>query len=379
MAVAIFVLSTTPSIAEDVPKDMANIIRPIIGKYRIPGMAVGVVDGEETYVLNSGVASRETGSPVTNNTLFELGSISKTFTATLATYAQEEGYLSLLDKTEKYLPALAGSAFGSVQLFHLATHTAGGFPLQVPEEVKNNNQLMEYIKNWQPAHKAGTYRNYANPSIGMLGVITATSIGKDFEMLMEAQLFPALGMNSTYISVPESQMPDYAQGYTKEEGAPIRMASGMLSSEAYGVKSTLSDMIRYVQVHLNLVALDNTKLQHAVMKTHIPYFKVGQMAQGLIWEQYPYPVTLETLLEGNAMKMIFDAMPVTAIVPLPQPQESVWINKTGSTNGFGAYVAFIPQEKLGIVILANKNFPIEERIRIAHSILTLLMENRQKQ
>lgn len=96
------------------------------------------------------------------------------------------------------------------------------------------------------------------------------------------------------------------------------------------------------------------------------------MTQDLIWEQYAYPVELKTLTEGNSPSMIFNATPVSAIRPAQIPQDNVWLNKTGSTNGFGAYVAFIPAKRLGIVILANKNFPIEDRVAVAYTILTIL-------
>ena len=54
------------------------------------------------------------------------------------------------------------------------------------------------------------------------------------------------------------------------------------------------------------------------------------------------------------------------------PQQAVWINKTGSTNGFAAYVAFVPAKKIGIVVLANKNVPIAPRVRLAYEILEKL-------
>jgi beta-lactamase class C len=96
------------------------------------------------------------------------------------------------------------------------------------------------------------------------------------------------------------------------------------------------------------------------------------MTQDLIWEQYSYPVELETLLEGNSDKMIYESQAATELVPPMPAQQAVWINKTGSTNGFGGYVAFIPAKRLGIVILANKNYPNESRVRLAHQILSQL-------
>ena len=90
-----------------------------MAKYNIPGMAVGITVAGKPYVFNYGVASTETRQPVTRDTLFELGSITKTFTASLASYAQVCGYLSLSDKTSKYLPSLQDSKFGNVTLLNL--------------------------------------------------------------------------------------------------------------------------------------------------------------------------------------------------------------------------------------------------------------------
>ncbi|MFM0200714.1 beta-lactamase [Paraburkholderia fungorum] len=350
-------------------------VQPVMAHYGIPGMAVGIIDGDRHYVFNYGLVSTENRKPVTGDTLFELGSISKTFTATLTSYAQASGYLSLSDQTGKYLPSLRNSSFGKVSLLNLGTHTPGGLPLQVPDSIHNNEQLMRYFRQWQPAYAPGTYRTYANPGIGALGLITAKSMGQDFSGLVENHLFAALDMKSSYIEVPAGKLSDYAQGYTKQ-GAPIRMAPGVLSAEAYGIKTTAADMNRFVQANMNLIQLD-PKLRRAIIDTHTGYFKAGPMTQDLIWEQYPYPATLQTLLDGNSSAMALNATPVTAITPPQPPRGDVWINKTGSTNGFGAYVAFIPQKRLGIVMLANKNYPNEERVSAAYRILTSLANGEQ--
>ncbi|MET3648274.1 class C beta-lactamase [Phyllobacterium ifriqiyense] len=345
-------------------------IRPVMDKNAIPGMAVGVIADGKSYIFEYGVASKDTGTAVTPSTIFEIGSISKTFVVTLATYAQANGQISLSDPTSNYLPAFKGTEFGKIPLLHLGTHTPGGFPLQVPDNVKNDDQMMIYLKNWKPAYKLGTTRTYANPSIGMLGVITAKAMNKDFTSLMEGTLFPGLGLASTYIDVPKSKMKDYAQGYTSKD-KPARVNKAVLSSEAYGVKTTAPDMVRFMQANMNMVKLES-KLQQAIADTHKGYFKVGAMTQDLLWEQYSYPVSLSALRLGNSREISSKPVPVEQINPPTEPRSDVWINKTGSTNGFGAYVAFVPEKKIGIVILANKYYPNEERINAAYEVLTKL-------
>jgi beta-lactamase class C len=344
-------------------------IKPIMDKYGIPGVAVAIAVDGQNHIFNYGVESKDTGKPVAQSTMFELGSISKTFAVTLTSYAEVNGQLSLSDKASKYLPSMKGKPFGDVELMNLGTHTAGGFPLQVPDDVKTEKQLMGYLETWKPSYEAGTHRTYANPSIGMLGYITAKAMHQGFSALMEGKLFPSLGLKSTYINVPKSRIADYAQGYTRK-GEPARMTPAVLSSEAYGVKSTASDMIRFVDANMGAVKLDE-KLQQAITSTHTGYFNVGPMTQDLIWEQYSYPVLLNRLLDGNSNSML-KTIPVSELTPAMKPRDDVWINKTGSTNGFGAYVAFIPKEHLGIVILANKNYPNEDRVSAAYQILTAL-------
>ncbi|MBO1908659.1 beta-lactamase [Microvirga sp. 3-52] len=349
---------------------VTEAIRPVMDEYNVPGIAVAVtVQGQRSY-FNYGVASRESGQKVTEDTLFEVGSISKTFTATLASYAQVTGALSLSDKASRYMPALAGSSFDEISLLDLGTYAAGGLPLQLPDDVIDEKSMIAYYRNWRPAYPAGTHRQYSNPSIGLFGHLAARSMGKPFDELMEQMLFPALGLTRTYIRVPQDRMGDYAYGYSKD-GKPIRVTPGIWDSEAYGVKTTSADLIRFAEVNMNGATLDET-MQRAIRATHTGYYKIGDMTQGLGWEMFAYPTDLDRLLAGNSVQVSFKTNEVTKFdAPLP-PLEGVLINKTGSTNGFGAYVAFVPAKGIGIVMLANRNYPIPARVRAAHRILTAL-------
>jgi beta-lactamase class C len=193
-------------------------------------------------------------------------------------------------------------------------------------------------------------------------------MGADYATLMQERLLTPLGLTSTYINVPADRMADYAQGYT-EDGKPIRLGPGELWQEAYGVRTTAADLVRYLEANMNLIDVA-PDVQHALIDTHTGYFKTGAMTQDLIWEQYPYPVALRSLLAGTAE--ISDAVPATPLKPPERPRQDVWINKTGSTNGFTAYVAFVPAKRLGIVLLANKSFSLPERVTASYQILTAL-------
>lgn len=342
----------------------------LMREHGIPGLAIAITVDGKPHFFNYGVASRQTQRPVGSDTLFEIGSISKTFTATLASYAQATGRLALTDPPARHLPPLEGSTFGNkTTLMHLGTHTAGGFPLQVPDAVQTTGQLFDYLRTWQPQYPAGTRRTYANPSIGMLGLIAAKSLDMPFDEAMAKHVFGPLGLAHTTLDVPAARMASYAQGYTRAD-APIRLRGGMLGAEAYGVRTSARDLIRFVEA--NLRGPGTTPLQRAIDATHTGYFRLGAMTQDLVWEQYPYPVALPVLLEGNGDKMAYETQDVTPIDPPQPPQQAVWINKTGSTNGFAAYVAFVPAKKIGIVLLANRNVPIAPRVRLAYEIMEKL-------
>jgi beta-lactamase class C len=348
--------------------DVARVISPLMKQWGIPGMAIGLAREGRTQVFTFGVTCLETGQPVSPETLFEIGSVTKTFTATLAAYAEEKGALSLADPVARFLPELRGTPFGAVPLVHLGTHTPGGLPLQVPASVTSLEQMFTFFKAWKPASAPGTLRTYSNPGVGALGLCAARSLGREVGPLLEEDLLPALGLHHSYLHVPAAQQGHYAQGYTTE-GRPVRLTAGVFWEQTYGIKTTAGDLLIYLEENLGLLTVDDPRLARGLLATHTGYIRSGPLTQDLIWEQYAMPVSLEALLQGNSAEMLSTARPATALSPPLAPHPKVWINKTGSTSGFGAYVAFIPSERLGIVLLANKSYPIPDRVRAAYSIL----------
>ncbi|WP_201617379.1 class C beta-lactamase [Psychrobacter immobilis] len=339
----------------------------LMNEHNISGMAFGVIIDGKSHLYYYGLADKKAKIPVSENTVFELGSISKTFAATLASYSELNGTLKLEDTADKYIPYLKNSTIGNTKLINLATYSAGGLPLQVPDEVKNNKELLRYYKSWQPVFPVNSKRLYSNASIGLFGYISALSMDVDYTQLMEEKILPSLNMPNTFINVPSDKMADYAFGYNAA-GDAIRVNAGMLDAEAYGIKSTIKDMTHFMAANMGLVPLDKD-IQQALDNNRKGYYQASTFTQGLGWEMYPYPTQLDTLLEGNSMDVVLKPQAIK-IDNHPTPiLNNVWVNKTGATNGFGGYIAYIPAEKSGIIILANKNYPNADRVKAAYMIL----------
>lgn len=362
---------TESTVSSQLKSVVDECAKGLMNEYDIPGLAVAVTIDGKRYFYNYGFADESKGSLVTNDTIFELGSISKTFAATLTGYAQEKGKLNMDDKVKDYIPELENSVLGNTKLVHVATYTAGGLPLQFPSEVTNDADMMQYYKTWKPEYEAGTKRKYSNPSIGLFGYIGALSMKSDYTEMMETVILPELGMTNTFVDVPKDQLNNYAFGYSTE-GKPVRVNPGILDAQAYGIKSTSLDMLQYIEANMGQAQL-NTDIENALERTHTKYFDTDTFTQAVGWEGYDYPVSLSQLLKGNSSDVILNAKPVQASESGTLGRD-VWYNKTGSTGGFGAYVAYVPSEKIGIVILANKNYPNAERVEAAYNIISSVVK-----
>ncbi|MFT0123068.1 extended-spectrum class C beta-lactamase ADC-276 [Acinetobacter baumannii] len=365
----LFIFSTS-IYAGNTPKDQEikklvdQNFKPLLEKYDVPGMAVGVIQNNKKYEMYYGLQSVQDKKAVNRSTIFELGSVSKLFTATAGGYAKNKGKISFDDTPGKYWKELKNTPIDQVNLLQLATYTSGNLALQFPDEVQTDQQVLTFFKDWQPKNPIGEYIQYSNPSIGLFGKVVALSMNKPFDQVLEKTIFPALGLKHSYVNVPKTQMQNYAFGYN-QENQPIRANPGPLDAPAYGVKSTLPDMLSFIHANLNPQKYP-ADIQRAINETHQGFYQVNTMYQALGWEEFSYPATLQTLLDSNSEQIVMKPNKVTAISKEPSVK---MYHKTGSTTGFGTYVVFIPKENIGLVMLTNKRIPNEERIKAAYAVL----------
>nr|WP_229597505.1 class C beta-lactamase [Providencia rettgeri] len=364
--VALSLALTTLSANAFTQKDVDDIIKPLMEQKQIPGMSVAIsVDGKH-YIYHYGVQSKQSLVPVSDKTLFEIGSLSKTFTATLAAYAQNQGKLDFSQKVSHYLPELKGSTFDQITVMNLATHTSG-LSLFVPDSITNSAELFRYYQQWQPEKAIGQYRSYSNLGVGLLGIVTAKQLKMPFEQAMEKLMLPALGLKHTYIHVPKNQQKNYAQGYNKNN-QPVRVTPQILDAESYGLKSSAKDLIRFLDINMQTKKVAKP-WQEAIENTHAGFYMTDSFVQDMMWESYSWPVSISQLQQGNRDEMALQPQKVEAITPALPPETQAFYNKTGSTSGFAAYAAFIPENQIAVVILSNKWYPIPDRISAAYQLI----------
>ena len=341
-------------------------VSQLMQQQQIPGMAVAVLWQGKTYFYSFGKADLAANKVVTPDTLFELGSISKTFAGVIGAMALERGEIKLTDPVAQHWPALTAKPWQRINMQHLATYTAGGLPLFMPDSVIDKASLLSYYQQWQPEFAPGTQRVYANSSIGLFAHLAVAAGGKGYAEAF-AQMTTKLQMPSTYLQVPAAAQAQYAWGYN--EGKPVRIGTGVLLDEAGGAKASVRDIATWLQVNLKPEQVQDPVLQAGIARAQQRYAKAGQRYQRLRWEMLDYPVQLSALTAMTDPRFVAGS---AATMLAPPAVANSWVHKTGATGGFGAYAAFIPSRQVGIVLLANKRYPNSERVKLAYQVLETL-------
>lgn len=323
--------------------DLVASLDKIINKgFKAPrehGLVIGVYKDDRIYSQSYGVVSHESGLLPDAQTTFQIGSITKVFTASLLQVLSDRHLVSL----ESTLGELIGDDVAmnddvaKITLMQLATHTSG-FP-RVPrsmmkkiEKVAGKKNVMDdpysyldvetvfaYLKGAQGTKASGKFA-YSNFGMGLLGHVLEKVTNESLEDLFIKEIFAPLGMANTGMTLTPAVEQNFAQGYDAK-GDAIGIWQFKSLGAAGAVNSTMSDMLKFVQASVESGSAANHRLENMRLPLYSGNTGLGWMQPGLIEK-----------LHGN--------------------RSSVWHN--GMTGGYSSYLSIDLVNKSGVVVLTGR-------------------------
>ena len=241
------------------PRALADKVGSLMQNGVVPGVAVGVVDADGPRTWGFGITNVEHRLPVDADTVFEIASITKTMTATVAARLAAEARLDLDAPVRRYIPGFRVADAGvseRVTVRDLFTHTAGWFGEYLPPTGHGDDAIalgVAAMAGLDQVSPAGTF-SYNNVSLTLAGRVIEIVAGMPYERVMHEQLFGPLDMTRTFFRAEDVLYDRLAAGHTVRDGRAVlvrsRFAEGSGGAPAGGVRSTVRDLLRYAQVHL---------------------------------------------------------------------------------------------------------------------------------
>ncbi len=328
-------LASTPRLAAEpttTTEQKADAVFQHLIKPDDAGLAVLVAqDGKILFEKGYGLADIEHHTPVTPETKFRIGSITKQFTAAAILKLQEEGKLSVQDKLSKYIPDFPRG--DEVTLHHLLTHTSGihsytskpGFMDQVTNAI-TTEEVIKSFKHDPYDFDPGAKWLYDNSGYMLLGYIVEKVSGQSYADFLRENFFQPLGMTNTGVYTGDPTLTHEALGYSYKEGKFDRAINWNMAwaGGAGALYSTVEDLYRWNEGIFNGKVLSEASLQAAFtpVKTKENQDDDSKAGYGYGW------------ILGE-------------VRGLPE----IWHN--GGLNGFTSSLLRLPQEKFTIAILAN--------------------------
>lgn len=300
------------------------------------GIVIGMINDVGESYHYAGFSSIPNKTKIQEASVFEIGSISKTFTCILLADLVEKGKVKLTDPAQKYLPESVKMPTRNgqeIQLLHLANHTSA-LP-RMPTNFTPTNpgnpyadytveQMYEFINDVELTRDIGSAYEYSNLAMGLLGHILATINGTSYEQLMVNKIANVLDMKDTRIEFTSRMKKNLAVGHngnTEVENWDIPTLAG-----AGAIRSTAGDMLKYVAANMGLTKTalaDAMKLSHTITTSEL------SQQVGLAWHE----------TEVNGKKIL-------------------WHN--GGTGGYRAFAGFIKGGNRGVVVLTNSDVGVDD-------------------
>jgi D-alanyl-D-alanine-carboxypeptidase/D-alanyl-D-alanine-endopeptidase len=316
--------------------DIAAILQTRVAtERRAVGVVVGVIDANGRRVIAAGARDAGDPRPLTGDTEFEIGSVTKVFTSLLLADMVRRGQVALDDPAVKYLPpgaTLPVRNGKAITLVDLATHTSGlpRMPTNFtpanssdPYADYDDAKLYAFLSGYVLPRDIGATYEYSNLGAGLLGQLLARRAGTSYAALVQARVARPLGLKDTAIALSSQQTARLAVGHDASL-APVGYWTLDSLAGAGALHSTANDLLTLVAAELGYV---DTPLKGAMADQLLPRRPAGGKLQvALGWHVSPGP-------EGGPAG------------------EIVWHN--GATGGFHSFVGFDKARGVGVVVLVN--------------------------
>lgn len=235
--------------------DFVEKLYPILNA---PGIAVGLTNRDEILFSEGfGLANRETGEKTNSRTLFQIGSISKSFTSILLLQLQESGLLDIHDPVTKHLPWFEiQSIYQPITLQHLMSHTAG--IINGSDESPSAYQETWNLRHTKATAPPGETFHYSNNGYKVLGVVIETLLGRILSDILRERIFNPLGMKRALPVFQNDDRVSLAVGYSPFFDDRPLPAGGMMAPATWfeydnadgSICANVEDMCRYIQALL---------------------------------------------------------------------------------------------------------------------------------
>ncbi len=320
-----------------IPADVSEHIAQRVEQGDCVGVVLCMVDAEGSCCVSEGRLSQNSDRKVDEQTVFEIGSITKAFTGTLLADMVLRGEAALDDPVQKYLPPSAKMPTRGdkqITLRDLATHRSG-LP-RLPDNLEpadsanpyadyTEKRLLDFLGSHELARDIGEKNEYSNLGVGLLGYALSRRAGKTYEQLVVERICTPLGMKNTRITLTDEMKSRLAMGHS--DGKQVKNWDLDALAGAGALRSTPLDMVNMIEANLKPSDTPVSKaLQFSYkdrMKTATPDLSVGLGWH--IWNKH-----------GT---------------------EIIWHN--GGTGGYRSFCGFAPEKKLGVVVLTNSDTDLD--------------------
>jgi D-alanyl-D-alanine-carboxypeptidase/D-alanyl-D-alanine-endopeptidase len=320
-------------LAAQFPADstILRIIKERVDGKRSTGIVVGLLDADgKTRIIAYNERGHGEGA-FDENSVFEIGSITKAFTGALLADMVSRGEVALADPVSKYLPSnvrMPSRGGKQITLLDLATQTSALPRLpgnMKPADIMNPyadysvEQMYAFLSTVELTRDIGAQYEYSNLGVGLLGHVLALRAGKPYEQLVTERILAPLGMTSTSITLNEDQKKRLAPGHnigglvTRNWDLPTLAGAGAL-------RSTVVDMLKFMRANLDSTSSATAKRIQLANRSHRPINAQGEI--GLAWH----------IRKANGRTLVMH---------------------NGGTGGYRTFTGFDQTNKRAVVVLTN--------------------------